>query len=162
MSTTTAQGAQWPVVGPILWGTLSTGLISRDHCRLMSIHDKHNTKIKSTKPMAVCYLNDTFLGAVKALALCTNFNTHFMRMDGNRYDFSDQLFYTVWQAATSPPLDSTSIPRSKVLAHYNNTFTDDAIVVVSYTKENAEKARSLYPITDDNLIAHSSDPVLPE
>ncbi|KAJ7615632.1 hypothetical protein DFH06DRAFT_1483963 [Mycena polygramma] len=155
MSSTTAQGAQWAVVGHSLWATLSTGLISRDHRRLMSIRDEHNAKIKSTDPIAVCYLNDTFLGAVKVLALCANFSTHFVRMDANRYDFSDLLFYTV---AGSEVTKSWS----KALAHYNNTFADDAIVVVSYTKEDAEEARSLYPITDDDLIAHSSDPALPE
>ncbi|KAJ7662749.1 hypothetical protein DFH06DRAFT_1325101 [Mycena polygramma] len=121
----------------------------------MKIRDEHNANIKSTDSMAVCYLNDTFRGAVKALALCTGFNTHFVRMDGNRYDQSSRLYYTVAGGEVTSSWE-------KVLSEYNNTFADDAIVVVSFTEENAESSRSLYPIEDDDIIAHSSDPVAPE
>ncbi|KAJ7660723.1 hypothetical protein DFH06DRAFT_1325989 [Mycena polygramma] len=139
----------WPIFGERYWTTLSTGLISRDHKKILEIQQKQHANAKLTEPLAVCYLNETFLGAVKALAECPGYRDCFVRTT-HGYDQSDHLFFV-------SPNGKITEKWTETLEDYYDAFIEDAIIVVALSQTEAEERCFEHKCTIDELIL-SSDP----
>ncbi|KAJ7617682.1 hypothetical protein DFH06DRAFT_1145109 [Mycena polygramma] len=139
----------WPIIGPQNWATLSTGLISRDHKKLLELKAKQHANAKLTEPLAACYLSDTFFAAVKALAESPDFRSSFVRTT-NGYDQADRLFFVT-------PGGKITENWNEALDDYYDAFVDDAIIVVANSQAEAEQRQFEHPCLVDELIL-SSDP----
>ncbi|KAJ7640382.1 hypothetical protein DFH06DRAFT_1334744 [Mycena polygramma] len=143
--------SSWRMSGLYNWATLSTGLISRDHGRLLQLKKEQHMSAKLTEPLAACFLNESFLDAVKALAVCNRYNLCFVRQT-HQYDQSDKLYFVV---GGGDIFDSWE----KAYADYLDSMVEDAIIVVATSREEAIRRRYEHPIKIDEVIASSDDVV---
>ncbi|KAJ7659777.1 hypothetical protein DFH06DRAFT_1130535 [Mycena polygramma] len=149
MSSPSALGNTWPIDGEQHWASLSTGLISRDHKKLLEIQQEQHANAKLTEPLAVCYLSETFIGAVKALAESPGYRSCFVRTT-HGYDQCDHLFFVT-------PSGMITENWNETLKEYYDAFIEDAIIVVAISQTEAEERQDEHKCMIDGLIL-SSEP----
>ncbi|KAJ7664476.1 hypothetical protein DFH06DRAFT_1324026 [Mycena polygramma] len=147
MSSPTGFDNTWPINGEQHWATLSTGLISRDHDKLLDIQKKQHANASLTEPLAVCYLNKSFFEAVTALAESPGYRHCFVRTT-HGYDQSDHLFFV-------NPGGKITENWNVALDDYYEAFVEDAVIVIAVSKSEAEQRRFEYPCLVDELIMNS-------